>query len=518
MNISIVCGFTRFFRVPDSLVRLFAKAVLGVIAISGSAYAETYVLFESQPGDYIGAGTQTTFYNLTAGTPSPTYLQFQAGGYSFRFETEGGIMLPAPYEGATRYPFNLNGVPGLSVSGNGRGCNRLTGRFIVHEIEIGAGGSVSKAAIDLEQHCEGGVPALFAFLRFNSDIGLLDQDQDGVRDIQDNCIDVVNPDQTDTDGDGVGNVCDLVQGATFVYLDSQAGDYIGGGQTYLFTPDDGGPIISASTNSGLASIYAGGFNYRFESIGTAPLTVGVYEGATRYPFNSQTEPGLNVSGNGRGCNQLTGRFEILELVRNAAGEIEHFAADFEQHCEGGNAALFGIVRFNSEIAGAGDFDSDLDGIIDPADNCPEAPNVDQENSDGDALGNACDPYPLAADNFGACLQDTYDLGDLIAQQAAEIDDLQTENERMTGLLADDDSDGVINLIDVCPQSLVGEVVDGTGCSVADMCSSISINTWADLQSCNQAVYKGQKLACKVKWRPREGLGNKSFTLPVCAVR
>jgi hypothetical protein len=37
---------------------------------------------------------------------------------------------------------------------------------------------------------------------------LLDTDQDGVQDSQDNCINIANPDQRDTDGDGYGNLCD----------------------------------------------------------------------------------------------------------------------------------------------------------------------------------------------------------------------------------------------------------------------------------------------------------------------
>ena len=38
-------------------------------------------------------------------------------------------------------------------------------------------------------------------------------------------------------------------------------------------------------------------------------------------------------------------------------------------------------------------DSDGDGILDPADNCPVVPNMDQRNFDGDARGDACDPCP-----------------------------------------------------------------------------------------------------------------------------
>ena len=36
----------------------------------------------------------------------------------------------------------------------------------------------------------------------------LDGDEDGIRDYIDNCPDIYNPDQIDSDGDGIGNVCD----------------------------------------------------------------------------------------------------------------------------------------------------------------------------------------------------------------------------------------------------------------------------------------------------------------------
>jgi hypothetical protein len=58
---------------------------------------------------------------------------------------------------------------------------------------------------------------------------------------------------------------------------------------------------------------------------------------------------LDISGESRGCNTLTGRFEVLEAVYGASGEVERFAATFEQHCEGGGPALLGSVLFNSTL-------------------------------------------------------------------------------------------------------------------------------------------------------------------------
>lgn len=80
-----------------------------------------------------------------------------------------------------------------------------------------------------------------------------------------------------------------------------------------------------------------------------PDKADAYEGATRYPFQSPTTPGLSVSGTGRGCNTLTGRFDVLEAVYGADGSVQRFAANFEQHCEGGTAALRGSVRYNATV-------------------------------------------------------------------------------------------------------------------------------------------------------------------------
>lgn len=469
------------FRYYTLLFKKKSILVTGLVllfSLTGfTAHADTFLFFKSDQGDYIGGGLTQTFtptdgtFTATKNYDNGVTVNFNGGlnWWSLNFAAPGNNFLaPGTYEGATRFPFQSPTAPGLDVSGSGRGCNTSTGRFIIHEVVYNTDNTIASFAADFVQHCEGGVPALYGAIRFNSSIPLVDTDADGVMDIADNCPTVPNPDQADTDGDGIGNACDPVQGATFIYFDSQPGDYIGGGQKAMYTLANGTISASGSSNHIMLS-FNGGSNWwylDFAPPSGSSLGVGTFENAARYPFQSPTQPGLSVDGSGRGCNTLTGRFQILEFTLKPDGSLKNFAVDFEQHCEGGTPALFGVVRYNSETA-PNDFDADKDGIIDIADNCPTVYNPGQENADGDAFGDACDPYPNSADNLGMCLND-------VSSNQSLITLLQAENAKLKSQLVDTDGDGVIDIYDTCPGSI--GPVDATGCSQAQFCAKQTTST------------------------------------------
>jgi hypothetical protein len=75
-----------------------------------------------------------------------------------------------------------------------------------------------------------------------------------------------------------------------------------------------------------------------------PLMAQVYNNAERAPFASPGHPGIDIGGDGRGCNTITGRFQIEDLTMSGS-TIQSFTATFEQHCEGGQAVLRGCVHF-----------------------------------------------------------------------------------------------------------------------------------------------------------------------------
>ncbi|MFN2506516.1 MAG: thrombospondin type 3 repeat-containing protein [Acidimicrobiales bacterium] len=329
---------------------------------SGNAKGKTYLTFLSDPGDYIGQG-RTQTWTPTSGSFTASHstglvtISYNGGSTSWRLNFKarsGAEVLPGPYEGATRYPFQSPMTPGLDVSGSGRGCNTLTGRFDVLEAVYATNGSVSRFAADFEQHCEGGVPALRGSVRYNASTKFApppDDDRDGVPNTADNCPGAPNPSQADSDGDGVGDVCDTAVNNTYLTFRSDPGDYIGQGLTQTWYPSAGS--FSARHGTGQVTIgFEGGSSWwtlDFKAPNGAELTPGAYEGATRYPFQGRTTPGLSVFGSGRGCNTLTGRFDILEAVYGSDGSVQRFAAESEQRCEGGTAALRGSVRYNASV-------------------------------------------------------------------------------------------------------------------------------------------------------------------------
>lgn len=125
------------------------------------------------------------------------------------------------------------------------------------------------------------------------------------------------------------------------------GDYISQGSTWTYTQ---GVEASASTDGRVVSVSVyqdTWWNLYLAAPAGQQLVPGVYEGAVRYPFQDDAQPGLSLSGDGRGCNTLTGRFEVTEAEYGPYGAIIRFAANFEQHCEGGEAGLYGEVSITN---------------------------------------------------------------------------------------------------------------------------------------------------------------------------
>lgn len=129
---------------------------------------------------------------------------------------------------------------------------------------------------------------------------------------------------------------------------SQSGDYIGQGQTYVTTNQSD---LTLSGSAAQIQLTAFGYYIYFSGPGGTNLAVGTYTNAARWPFNGGS-PGLSIFGNGRGCNNVCGSFQILELHTDGSGNVDRFWVTFTHICECSMAPMTGELRYNSALAPA----------------------------------------------------------------------------------------------------------------------------------------------------------------------
>ncbi len=145
-------------------------------------------------------------------------------------------------------------------------------------------------------------------------------------------------------------------GSSIGYV-SQQGDYIGQGQTKSYTEADGTFTSTTGTDNGAHIAFDHSTNFSIwwhvdlEAPHSDRLAVGSYPGATRYGFQDPAVPGLDFSGSGRGCNQLSGSFAISEILYDWFGNVVRLGATLTQHCENQTPALFGNVNYEFGTVG-----------------------------------------------------------------------------------------------------------------------------------------------------------------------
>ena len=146
----------------------------------------------------------------------------------------------------------------------------------------------------------------------------------------------------------------FAQAETTIDLVSEPGDYIGQGQSYSYNDDNADITYSANYDNGISVRIRNlpddpwlTWSLDFAAPGNAQIQPGQYTGAERFPFQDNANPGLSFSGQGRGCNTLSGSFDIYEVEYDGDGVVTALSASFEQHCEGGTPALRGDIVFNT---------------------------------------------------------------------------------------------------------------------------------------------------------------------------
>ena len=196
----------------------------------------------------------------------------------------------------------------------------------------------------------------------------------------------------------------------FVQLQSDPGDYIGGGQTYKYT--QASAVITQAVSGGHLSIgitgdqsWSGDFQVPSS---LSRLQPGDYTDLQRYPFHDPAKGGLSWYGEGRGCNTLSGWFTV-DSVSYDGDNLSAVDLRFEQHCEGGATALHGAIHWRADDT------TRPPGPVNPIPADLWAPAPGATPSSGDYIYLASDP----GDYVGASATYTYTAANATITAGAE---------------------------------------------------------------------------------------------------
>lgn len=133
----------------------------------------------------------------------------------------------------------------------------------------------------------------------------------------------------------------------YLYLLSEAGDYLGDGKTYLLAGADVTLDVRASQAhvqmrvTGPDGTWYGDFG---GMAGLERVTPGYYAGLRRYGFHNPAKGGLDWRGLGRGCDSVNGWFAV-DQVTYVNGAIAALDLRFVQHCNGSVPVIHGKIHW-----------------------------------------------------------------------------------------------------------------------------------------------------------------------------
>ena len=130
-----------------------------------------------------------------------------------------------------------------------------------------------------------------------------------------------------------------------------AGEFISSGK-HLNLSDPAGKISFTQQGPGDIQItFEHGdteYDANFSTGSNQRFGAGTYAHAQRYGMDDSGQPGLEISGDGRSCNKISGSYQVAGVKYSADGTISTFAATFEQLCDDSKVPLRGSVSISSQ--------------------------------------------------------------------------------------------------------------------------------------------------------------------------
>jgi len=148
-----------------------------------------------------------------------------------------------------------------------------------------------------------------------------------------------------------GLLCAQAQAVTEIIMDGDPGDPIGAGQHYELTSSNGDFSFNITASKIFLRHSSDGVRY-FDFEFTPPtgqlLSPAPYFNAVHIDSATAFEPGMAITNETTGCDEISGHFLIYEF--DLSGTNPQIALDFEQYCDSRVDRLAGTIRINSNVA------------------------------------------------------------------------------------------------------------------------------------------------------------------------
>jgi hypothetical protein len=279
----------------------------------------TAIKLQSDPGDLVGAGKSYSYTQATA------IISVGAGGNHLAITVRGDEDWTGDFTvSSTMTQLEPGTYTAGSVWYGVLGCTTQTSSFTIDRVSY-AGTTLTAIDLRFEQLCGGTNAALHGTIHWRADDPT--HPPGPINPIPSS---LWKPPPSATPGNN------------FVYFQSDPGDYIGQGASYLYTPLHS--TIAEAAAGGALSVSVSGAQSWSGGVTTmtslTKLERGYYSNIGRNP----TKGALGWSVDSRACNSVSGWFAI-DHVTYVADTLTTVDLRFEQHCDGNTSALHGAMHW-----------------------------------------------------------------------------------------------------------------------------------------------------------------------------